>query len=127
MRSSTADCQKAIGTISILLIIVALIATIGSVDDIDDVTTFRACFGTLLAIFACAQFYVAIKLYHNRNNSRLELFQPIGLALFAIAGAVATLICFAFALPEYDVSCAIRQPIILTCISFMGELYMDIA
>ena len=116
--------NKAIGITVILLIIIALVATIGTIDD--DVTTFRACFGTLLAMFSCMQIYVAIILYQNRNHSLVELFQPVSLSLFAIAGCITTLSCFALALPEYDVSCAIRQPVILTCISFMGEFYGNI-
>ena len=116
---------RAIGIISLLLVI-ALAASIASfdtttTDSSSDIIKFRACFGVILAIFTCAQLYVAIKLYKNRSNSLIELFQPVSLALFAIAGATATVTCFTFALPEYDVSCAIRQPIILVCISFMGK------
>lgn len=40
----------------------------------------------------------------------------------ATSGSVATLAAFALALPEFDVACAVRQPIILTCISLMGSL-----
>ena len=111
--------QKAICTTS-LFAIIALVATIGSKKG-DDTTTFRACFGTILAIFACAQIYIAVQLFQNRHNSLIELFQPVQLSLFSTTGAIATLSCFAFAMSEYDVSCAIRQPIILTCISFMGK------
>jgi len=109
------------------LLIIALIATIGHITisytsfATSSFTTFRACFGSLIAIFAGAQLYVAVKLYNNRHNSLIELFQPVGLSLFAIAGGVATLACFLFALPEYDVSCILRQPIIFICISFMGK------
>lgn len=115
------------------LLIIALIATIGhqSAEDYitisytslntSSLTTFRACFGTLIALFTCAQLYVAVKLYNNRHNSLIELFQPVGLSFFAIAGGIATLACFLFALPEYDVSCILRQPIIFICISFMGK------
>ena len=115
--------------ITLLLLIIALAASIASFDttttaDSSDIIKFRACFGVILAIFACAQLYVAIKLYQNRSNSLIELFQPVSLALFAIAGAIATLACFTFALPEYDVSCAIRQPVILVCISFMGKILL---
>ena len=119
---------RAIGIISLLLVI-ALAASIASFDTTtttydsvsSDIIKFRACFGVILAIFTCAQLYVARTLYKNRSNSLIELFQPVSLALFAIAGATATVTCFTFALPEYDVSCAIRQPIILVCISFMGK------
>ena len=116
------------------LLIIALIATIGHQSaedyniticytslDTSSLTTFRACFGTLIALFASAQLYVAVKLYNNRHNSLIELFQPVGLSFFTVAGGVATLACFLFALPEYDVSCILRQPIILICISFMGK------
>ena len=119
---------RTIGIISLLLII-ALAASIASFDTTTttydssniDIIKFRACFGVILAIFTCAQLYVAIKLYKNRSNSLIELFQPVSLALFAIAGTIVTVTCFTFALPECDVSCAIRQPIILVCISFMGK------
>ena len=117
---------RTIGIISLLLVI-ALAASIASfdttttTDSSSDIIKFRACFGVILAIFTCAQLYAAIKLYKNRSNSLIELFQPVSLALFAIAGTIATVTCFTFALPEYDVSCAIRQPIILVCISFMGK------
>ena len=100
-------------------VIIGLVSTIGSKGD--DVTLFRACFGTILAIFACAQICIATQLFRNRHNSLIELFQPVSLGLFSSAGAIATLCCFTFSLPEYDVNCAIRQPIILVCISFMGE------
>ena len=118
---------RTIGIIS-LLVIIALAASIASFDTTttydsssSDIIKFRACFGVILAIFTCAQLHVAIKLYTNRSNSLIELFQPVSLALFAIAGTIATVTCFTFALPEYDVSCAILQPIILVCISFMGK------
>lgn len=101
------------------MLIVALAAVIGSVDNI---TAFRACLGMLLAFFCIAQLAVAVTLYRNRTNLLLELFQPVGLSLFVTAGAFATIASFLFALPEYDVSCALRQPIILTCITFMGNV-----
>jgi len=46
----------------------------------------------------------------------------VALSLFATAGAIATIASFLFALPEYDVCCALRQPIILICITFMGNI-----
>ena len=122
---------RTIGIIS-LLVVIALAASIASFDTTttydssSDIIKFRACFGVILAIFTCAQLYVAIKLYKNRSNSLIELFQPVSLALFATAGTIATVTCFTFALPEYDVSCAIRQPIILVCISFMGKLVLNV-
>ena len=84
---------RTIGIISLLLVI-ALAASIASFDTTTttydssniDIIKFRACFGVILAIFTCAQLYVAIKLYKNRSNSLIELFQPVSLALFAIAG-----------------------------------------
>jgi len=83
---------------------------------------FRACYGTIIAIFGCIQLYVAVILYKHRNNLLLELYQPVWLALFAISRALTTFASFMFALPEYDISCALRQPIIFTCLTFMGNI-----
>eukprot|EP00984_Skeletonema_dohrnii_P018826 scaffold8903_cov157-Skeletonema_dohrnii-CCMP3373.AAC.6 len=44
------------------------------------------------------------------------------ISLFVTAGAIATIASLMFAFPEYDASCALRQPIILTSITFMGNL-----
>lgn len=68
------------------------------------------------------QLKVAIDLYRHRNNLLLQLFQPECLSLFVTAGAIATIASFLFAFPEYDVTCALRRPIILTCITIMGNL-----
>jgi len=74
-------------------------------------------------MLGCIQLYVAAILYQYRNNLLLELYQPVWLALFAIAGAIATFASFMmFTLPEYDISCALRQPIMFTCLSFMGNI-----
>lgn len=47
---------------------------------------------------------------------------PIGLSLFSLSGSIATAGSFLLTLPEYDTGCALRQPIILLSISFMGSL-----
>lgn len=112
-------CSSSVIRIGIALVLVALVATLACVDT---TVAFRACFGTLLALFGCAQIYMAVKLIRNRRNPLLELSQPIPMSIFAIAGAIATLTCFMFALPAYSVSCAIRQPIIFTSISIMGSI-----
>ena len=84
--------QRILGTVAVL-VIVGLAAAIGSLDyqvD-DDMKIFRACYGTIIAIFGCIQLYVAVVLYQNRNNLLLELYQPVWLALFAICGALTNL------------------------------------
>eukprot|EP00984_Skeletonema_dohrnii_P001295 scaffold401_cov144-Skeletonema_dohrnii-CCMP3373.AAC.6 len=98
---------------------VALAAVIGSVDS---TTSFRVCFDVLLFIICVGQLKVAAGLYKHRNNLLLQLFQPDSLSLFVTAGAIATIASLLFAFPEYDASCALRQPIILTSITFMGNL-----
>jgi len=117
--------QRIVGTVAVLLV-VGLAAAIGSLDyqqEIDDdVKIFRACYGTIIAILGCIQMYVAAILYQHRNNLLLELYQPVWLALFAIAGALTTFASFMFALPEFDISCALRQPIIFTCLTLMGNI-----
>ena len=60
--------------------------------------------------------------FQESPNYIIELSQPLGLSLFALSGAIATFGSFTLALPEYDAACAIRQPIILTCISLMGSI-----
>ncbi|KAL7436292.1 hypothetical protein ACHAXM_005115 [Skeletonema potamos] len=102
-----------------LLLIIALAAVIGNVES---TTSFRVCFGALLLICCVAQLKVAIDLYKNRSNLSLQLFQPGCLSMFVTSGAVATITSFLFAFPEYDATCALRQPIILTCITLMGNL-----
>jgi hypothetical protein len=102
-----------------LVLLTVLAAVIGSVDS---TTSFRVCFGVLLLMCCVAQLKVAMDLYKHRNNLLLQLFQPECLSLFVTAGAIATIASFLFALPEYDVTCALRQPIILTCITLMGNL-----
>ncbi len=102
-----------------LALLVALAAVIGSVDS---TTSFRVCFGVILLTLSAAQLKLAVDLYKRRNDLLLQLFQPSSLALLATAGAIATIASFLFALPEYDSTCALRQPIILTCITFMGNL-----
>jgi len=117
--------QRILGTVAVLVII-GLAATIGSLDyqqQVDnDMKIFRACYGTIIAILGCIQLYNAVILYQHRKNLLLELYQPVWLALFAICGAIATFASFMFTLPEYDISCALRQPIIFTCLTFMGNI-----
>eukprot|EP00985_Skeletonema_marinoi_P001948 scaffold785_cov180-Skeletonema_marinoi.AAC.2 len=96
-----------------------LVAVIGSVND---TTSFRVCFGVLLFIICMVQLQVAVDLYKHRNNLLLQLFQPGSLSLFMTAGAIATIASFLFAFSEYDATCALRQPIILTAVTFMGNL-----
>ena len=104
------------------LVCVGLVTAIGALGHQSSVISFRACFGTLLALIGCAQLYVSVALFNNRENSLLQLTQPIALSLFALSGAIATFGSFTLALPENDVACALRQPIILTCISLMGSI-----
>mmetsp|Transcript_5880 Transcript_5880/g.13409 ORF Transcript_5880/g.13409 Transcript_5880/m.13409 type:complete len:828 (-) Transcript_5880:174-2657(-) len=104
--------------VAAFLVVVALVATIGA----GTPQAFRACLGALLSLFGCAQLYVAVKLFQNRHNLLLELSQPVGLSIFAGAAAIATVAPFLFALPESDVGCALRQPIIFTSISLMGGI-----
>jgi len=120
----TKRLQRVVGTTAMLLILI-LGAIIGGVDQtIDNIVLFRVSFGIILAIFGCSQLFVAATLHQNRNNVLLELYQPVLLALFSIAGAMATFASFMFALPEYDISCALRQPVIFTCFTFMGNVLM---
>eukprot|EP00984_Skeletonema_dohrnii_P024757 scaffold13890_cov76-Skeletonema_dohrnii-CCMP3373.AAC.2 len=102
-----------------LTLLVALAAVIGSVDS---TTSFRVCFGVLLFMICVVQLQVAADLYKHRNNLLLQLFQPGSLSLFVAAGAIASIASFLFAFSEYDATCALRQPIILTSITFMGNL-----
>mmetsp|Transcript_5463 Transcript_5463/g.8405 ORF Transcript_5463/g.8405 Transcript_5463/m.8405 type:complete len:367 (-) Transcript_5463:27-1127(-) len=102
-----------------LALIVALAAVIGSVDSN---TSFRVCFGLLLLTLTAAQLKLAVDLYKHRNNLQLQLFQPRSLSLLATAGAIATIASYLFAFPDYNATCALRQPIILTFITFMGNL-----
>eukprot|EP00984_Skeletonema_dohrnii_P018145 scaffold8397_cov104-Skeletonema_dohrnii-CCMP3373.AAC.2 len=102
-----------------LALLVALAAVIGSVDS---TTSFRVCFGVLLFIICAVQLKVAADLYKHRNNLLLQLFQPDSLSLFVAAGAIASIASLLFAFPEFDATCALRQPIILTSITFMGNL-----
>lgn len=117
--------QKILCTAAILLVI-GLAAIIGSLDldsqMLDPFIAFQVCYGILLAIFGCIQLYVAITLYNNRNNLLLELYQPVWLALFALSGSIATFGSFIFALPQYDISCALRQPLLFVCFTFMGDV-----
>eukprot|EP00984_Skeletonema_dohrnii_P007702 scaffold2824_cov65-Skeletonema_dohrnii-CCMP3373.AAC.1 len=102
-----------------LALLVALAAVIGNVDS---TTSFRVCFGVLLFIICVVQLKVAADLYKHRNNLLLQLFQLDSLSLFVAAGAIASIASFLFAFSEYDATCALRQPIILTSITFMGNL-----
>lgn len=108
-------------------IIIVLLTTIGiSGNNIspenNGVEIFRICFGLLLGLIALVQLYLAAVLIKNRMNPLLELSQPIPLSLFAICGGISTVVCFLFALPEYDVSCAIRQPITFLSLTIMGSI-----
>jgi len=109
-----------------ILVVIGLAAIIGSLDldsqMLDPFIAFQVCYGILLAIFGCVQLYVAIALYNNRNNLLLELYQPVWLALFALTGCIATFASFMFVLPEYDISCALRQPLLFMCFTFMGNI-----
>eukprot|EP00985_Skeletonema_marinoi_P020661 scaffold12338_cov77-Skeletonema_marinoi.AAC.1 len=102
-----------------LTLLVALAAVIGSVDG---TTSFRVCFGALLFMICVCQLKVAADLFKNRNNLLLQLFQPVSLSLFVAAGAIASIASLLFAFSEYDATCALRQPIILTSITFMGNI-----
>ena len=105
-----------------LVITVSILALISTIGATNSTTTFRACFGVLLSLLACFQLYVAVVLFINRANTLIELAQPMGLAIFSLAGSIATACAFSLALPEYNLACNIRQPIILTCISLMGSI-----
>ncbi|KAL9184976.1 hypothetical protein ACHAXT_002753 [Thalassiosira profunda] len=104
---------------AVFLVFIALIAAIGAADSI---VAFRVCFGTILFALAGIQLRAAVVLYINRANTMLELAQPVGLAILACAGAAATAGAFAMAFPEHSAACAVRQPIILTCVSLMGSV-----
>lgn len=106
--------------IGALLTLAALLIAIGVVGTSS--VSFKVCFGAVLVLLTCGQVHVLAMLIMNRQDPLIELFQPRGLALFVMASIVATISCIALALPEYDVSCALRQPSILTCISFMGSI-----
>mmetsp|Transcript_16690 Transcript_16690/g.33517 ORF Transcript_16690/g.33517 Transcript_16690/m.33517 type:complete len:800 (-) Transcript_16690:318-2717(-) len=116
MKASNRQHYIAAGGLALL---VALAAVIGSVDSI---TSFRVCFGVLLFTICVVQLKVAADLYKHRNNLLLQLFQLDSLSLFVAAGAIASIASFLFAFSEYDATCALRQPIILTSITFMGNL-----
>ena len=103
-------------------VFIALIATLGCINYTIHNVTFKICFGILLALMGIFQFYMAIKLIVHRTNPLLELSQPLPISILVISSSIATVCCFAFIMPEYDVSCAIRQPSILTCISLMGNV-----
>ena len=113
--------RKLVVLVNTALLCVGLVATIGALGNKSTIT-FRACVGILLAILGCAQIHVSVVLFKNRQATLLELSQPIGLSLFALSGSIATFGAFTLTLPENDVACAMRQPIILTCISQMGSL-----
>ncbi len=102
-----------------IVLLVILAAVIGSVDSN---ISFRISFGVLLLTLSGAQLKVSIDLYKHRNDLLLQLFQPVSLSLFVAASAVATIAALLFAFPEYDATCALRQPIILTSVTFMGNL-----
>lgn len=107
----------AVAVMIVLLVILA--AIIGSVDSN---ISFRISFGLLLLTFSGSQLKVSIDLYKHRNDLLLQLFQPHSLSLFVAASAVATIASLLLAFPEYDATCALRQPIILTSVTFMGNL-----
>ena len=119
-RATIPKIPRYIAIGGILLILLALSIAIACIDT-SNIITFRACFGTLIGLLGILQLCVAVKLILNRCNPLLELSQPIPISILAITGAIATWTCIAFALPEYNVSCAIRQPIIFICIQIMGE------
>ncbi len=102
-----------------LALLFTLATVIGSVASN---TAFRVCFGLLLLTLGVAQLKLAVDLYKHRNNLQLQLFQPDSLSLLVTAGAIATIASFLFAFPEYHAASALRQPIILTSITFMGNL-----
>jgi len=106
----------------IIIVLLTTIGISGNISPQNDVEIFRICLGLLLGLIAIVQLYLAAVLIKNRMNPLLELSQPIPLSLFAICGGISTLVCFLFALPEYDVSCAIRQPIIFVCLTIMGSI-----
>ena len=81
---------------------------------------FLACFGTLLAVLAGAQLRVAASLHRRRFDILLELHQTVALALCVGAGTLATLASFLFATGR-GVGCALRGPLVLTCLTFMGS------
>ena len=116
MKASNRQRYIAAGGLALL---VALAAVIGSVDG---TTSFRVCFGILLFTICVVQLKVAADLYKHRNNLLLQLFQPESLSLFVAAGAIASIASLLFAFSEYDATCALRQPIILTSINFMGNI-----
>ena len=84
--------------------------------------TFQTCFGTIVCLLTCAQLYVAATLFRHRRDPLLELSQPIALSMFALSGAVATMGCQLLAVQASDVSCALRQPVLLISISLMGSI-----
>ena len=117
--------QKIVCTATILVVI-GLAAIIGSLDldsqMLDPFIAFQVCYGIILAILGLIQLNVAATLYNNRNNLLLELYQPVWLALFTLSGCIATFASFMFALPQYDITCALRQPLLFMCFTFMGNI-----
>jgi len=122
------NCQPKRNLIKIIVAALAIVSilimiTVGATGSRSSaVITFRVCLGTILSTFGCAQLYVATVFYLNRKHALLELSQPIGLSIFVVSASVATMGSFLFALPEYDFSCALRQPTIITSISLMGSI-----
>jgi len=109
----------AAGRLALLVVLVPCVTIIGSVDSN---TSFHVCFGVLLLTLCVAQLKISVDLNKQRNNLLLQLFQPGSLSLLATAGAIATIASLLFAFPEYDATCALRQPIILTSITFIGNI-----
>eukprot|EP00984_Skeletonema_dohrnii_P026131 scaffold15425_cov141-Skeletonema_dohrnii-CCMP3373.AAC.4 len=60
--------------------------------------------------------------WNGVQSTYADGLHPDSLSLFVAAGAIASIASLMFAFPEYDASCALRQPIILTSITFMGNL-----
>ena len=57
-----------------------------------------------------------------RHANRIIFYFPLHIISSSWVGAIATIGSITLALPEHTIACALRQPIILTCITLMGAI-----
>ena len=90
---------------------------------LDNSLAFRIWFGILLLVLILAQLKILVGILLHRQKPSMRLSQPTALAIFLSSGIVTTASCYLL-LPSSDVSCALRDPLLLVSLQLSGSTLM---
>ena len=90
---------------------------------LDNSLAFRIWFGILLLVLILAQLKILVGILLHRQKPSMRLSQPTALAIFLSSGIITTASCYLL-LPSSDVSCALRDPLLLVSLQLSGSTLM---